>query len=476
MASWDAWLAASVESLHRDNLFRVLRPTIPGSSPVEVSVTATDLEAWLAGEAPARAPPSLGGTLPSMAHRPDVRTIKLFSLNDYLGLSTHPAVCMAAAQAALACGNGPRSSALVGGYTSHHRELELALAALKGQERRARPTSDQRPPDTSPALLPSPSPQQDCLLFPTGYAANLAVASVLAGAADVAVFSDELNHASIVDGARLVRRAGAALHVYRHNDMEHLERLLDSCPSGVRRLVLTDTLFSMDGDYADLRALVALRARHGFLLAADDAHGTLVDLHVGTLSKAFGCHGGFVACSRRWKDLLVNRGRGQVFSTALPEPWRRRHLYQLAQQLGGPLGLPARSPILPLVLGSEAAAMDAATALLRSGFHVPAIRPPTVPAGTSRLRLSLSAGHRGEDVGALLAALADHGLVDWRRVKAQQQQQQQHTSESSTLHSQEDAPWDWQMPDALVEDGAGNSWGSGAVSRRERSSDVLSRL
>lgn len=406
---WDSWLETKVDALHQRSLFRTLRPTIPGQSAIEVQMRMPDFKAWLSGI------PPLPSHLPILQAREDLQTIKLFSLNDYLGLSTHPLVRQATADAAQRCGSGPRSSALVGGYTCHHRDLETALADLKGTE--------------------------EALLFPTGFAANLAIVSSLAGGGNVAIFSDELNHASLVDGARLARRGGSTLHVYRHNDMAHLETLLTACPSTHRKLIITDSLFSMDGDFADLRALAALRRQHDCLLAVDEAHATLVcgehgggaveaqgvvdqvDVHVGTLSKAFGCMGGFVACSRQWKDLLVNLGRAQVYSTSLPvpivaaaqtalrvardEPWRRRHLWELVGRLGQALGCQAQSPVVPVVLGSEEVTMRACTELLRRGLHVPGIRPPTVPAGTSRLRISLSAAHSTADVDALAVAVGE---------------------------------------------------------------------
>ena len=195
--TWQPWLDASVSSLKQRALFRSLRPTIPGLSPVQVQVTQADLQAWLADTKPGKS------TLHNTSSQA-LTTIKLFSLNDYLGLSTHPDVCAASSQAALAYGNGPRSSALVGGYTCYHRDLETALAQLKGTE--------------------------DALLFPTGFAANLAIVSALASAGDVDIFSDELNHASIIDGARLGKRGDGStqLHIYRHNDMAHLDSLLSS--------------------------------------------------------------------------------------------------------------------------------------------------------------------------------------------------------------------------------------------------------
>ncbi|EIE27590.1 PLP-dependent transferase [Coccomyxa subellipsoidea C-169] len=353
------------------------------------------------------------------AHPFSSRALKLFSTNDYLGLSTHVALRRAAADAAMLYGLGPRSSALVGGYTLLHQELERRLAALKGTE--------------------------ECLLFPTGFAANLAIVSALGSGEDAAIFSDELNHASIVDGARLASRNKGRLHIYRHNDMRHLEELLSACPSHHRKLVVADSLFSMDGDFADFQGLTSLRRKHGFLLAVDEAHATLVcgsrgggaaeafgvagevDVHIGTLSKAVGAHGGFVACRAELKTLLLNKGRPYVFSTALPapvvaaaiaalqvneqEPDRREHLWRLVRQLGEGLGVDACSPIVPLIVGSEAAAVAASAALLEKGFYVPAIRPPTVAPGTSRLRISLSAAHTTEDVDALLVALKECGIL-----------------------------------------------------------------
>jgi 8-amino-7-oxononanoate synthase len=259
------------------------------------------------------------------------------------------------------------------------------------------------------------------------------------------VFSDALNHASLVDGARLAARAGAAVHVYRHCDAGHLGALLAASPAR-RKLILTDSLFSMDGDFAPLAALAALRAAHGAFLLVDDAHATLVcgrggeggaagagvapgdvDAHVGTLSKAVGAQGGFVACSGALKALLVTTARGQVYSTALPlptvasasaalaaaraEPWRRAAVWARVRQLAARTGLRCDSPIVAIHVGGEAEALAASAALLSLGFHVPAIRPPTVPAGTCRLRVALSAAHTAADVDALADALARVGVL-----------------------------------------------------------------
>lgn len=353
--------------------------------------------------------------LPPSSNEEDTKTITLYSLNDYLGLSSHAKVREATSLSAQRYGNGPRSSVLVGGYTCYHAALESTLASLKGTE-------------TS-------------LLFPTGFAANTSVIAALARDGQIDIFSDELNHASIVDGCRLAAR-GSKVHVYRHNDAAHLEALLRGCSDATRRkLIITDSLFSMDGDMADIPALVGLKRKYGALLAVDEAHATLVlgshgggvveeqqvdpgdvDLHVGTLSKAVGSIGGFVACSRRWKDFFINMARGQIFSTSLPvpavvaaqtaidvaskEPWRRRHVLQLAQRMGTALGMMVCSPIVPVILGGEEETLGAARYLLQERcMHVPAIRPPTVPSGTSRLRVSLSAGHSTADVDALLGAL-----------------------------------------------------------------------
>ncbi|GAQ79440.1 7-keto-8-aminopelargonic acid synthase [Klebsormidium nitens] len=390
-------------------------------SAVEVSVSDGTIQSWLSGTA-------TSGTEEDQSTASGCLTrLRLFSGNDYLGLSSHPAVRAAAAQAAMEYGMGPRASPLVCGYTEHHRELERALAELKGTE--------------------------DCLLFPSGFAANMGVVTAICSPSlgdqaqpnppsMVAIFSDELNHASIIDGVRLAQRTGrqaVTAHVYRHCDMTHLEQLL-SASSAPRKVVVTDSLFSMDGDFAPLAELAVLRRKHGFLLVVDEAHATLVcghrgggaaeafgvadevDLHVGTLSKAVGCHGGFVATSRKWKQWILSRGRSFVYSTAQPiptvaaalaalvvarrEPWRQRHVWALVDALSAALGVPFTSPIISVVIGGAKEALDASNELLRRGFHVPAIRPPTVPEGSSRLRIALSAAHTFDDVAALVDALS----------------------------------------------------------------------
>jgi 8-amino-7-oxononanoate synthase len=291
------------------------------------------------------------------------------------------------------------------------------------------------------------------LVFSSGFAANLAVVSTLVGQEDV-IFSDALNHASLIDGCRLSR---AAVHVYRHGDVNHLEDLLQQQAAHARRrLIVTDTVFSMDGDFAPLPDLVDIARRFDCLLVVDEAHATgilgahgrgLTELHlsipnneqqttnnehiikIGTLSKALGSQGGFVCGSRTLIDWLVNTARPYIFSTALAppaaaaarkavdivqqEPERRLYVLRLADFLRrqlSRLGLPetgSQCQIVPVIVGNATDALNLSATLKDQGFLVPAIRPPSVPEGTSRLRISLSAGHTEEDVSRLATALKD---------------------------------------------------------------------
>ena len=334
----------------------------------------------------------------------DGQPVVSFASNDYLGLSAHPAVTEAARRALDRWGAGSGASRLVTGSRPVHAELERALALWKGTEA--------------------------AVVFPSGFAANLGVLCALGGR-DVRILSDELNHASIIDGCRLSR---SELGVYRHGDLEQLEALL--CAAVPRpTIVVTDTVFSMDGDAAPLDQLVSLCCRHDALLVLDEAHAVLGPslggdspssvVRVGTLSKTLGSLGGFVAGSRDVVDLLVNRARSYIFSTA-PTPADtaaalaalgvlrsaegaallarlRAHVEHLAEAGLTEPGHP--SPIVPVVVGAEQAAMDASASLLAQGLWVPAIRPPTVPPGTSRLRVTVSAAHRDEDVSRLIEAL-----------------------------------------------------------------------
>jgi 8-amino-7-oxononanoate synthase len=343
-----------------------------------------------------------------------------FSSNDYLNLASDPRLARAAARAARRWGCGAGASPLVSGLTPPLRALERDLAAWQQAEA--------------------------ALVFSSGYAANLALASTLVGAGD-AVFSDALNHASLIDGCRLSR---AALFVYRHRDLEHLNDLLKAMGRARRRLIVSDGVFSMDGDLAPLGGLLELAERHDAMLLLDDAHadgvlgahgrglsdGLPADapgrgrlIKVGTLSKALGAQGGFVCGPRRLVEWLVNQARPYIYSTALApplaaaartavrlvaeEPERRRRLLALAESLRvrlRGLGLEvcgSRCQIVPVRVGDARAAVALSRRLQRRGLLVPAIRPPSVPEGTARLRVSLSAGHTEDDAARLVEALGE---------------------------------------------------------------------
>ena len=332
-----------------------------------------------------------------------------FASNDYLGLSQHPAVRAAAVEAIGRWGTGSGASRLVVGSRPVHHALEHALAQWRGTEA--------------------------AVVFPTGFAANLGVLSTFAGP-DVHVFSDSLNHASIVDGCRLARAGGATIHVYDHLDLESLEAGITAV-AGARCMVVTDVAFSMDGDVADVAALIDLCARHDALLVLDEAHSVLQEIpvvpldpttgaptalvvQVGTLSKTLGALGGFVAGPRPLIDLLVNRARSYIFTTAVSPAdaaaalaalgiltsaegaQLRAHLRTLVDMI-----LPDHpTPIIPIVLGEERRAVEASQSLLAMGLLVPAIRPPSVPPGSSRLRVALSAIHTEAQVAELATALS----------------------------------------------------------------------
>jgi 8-amino-7-oxononanoate synthase len=327
-------------------------------------------------------------------------TIVSFASNDYLGLTAHPAVIAAAHDALDRWGSGSGSARLIVGSRPIHSELERELAAWKATERSA--------------------------LFPTGFAANLGVLTTF-GAAGVLVCSDELNHASIIDGCRLARADAA---VYRHRDLDQLRALLRE-HAGRRALVVSDTVFSMDGDAADVEALIDLCAQEHALLVLDEAHAVLGPhvavaadadvLRVGTCSKTLGSLGGFVAGPARYVELIENASRPYIFTTA-PTPADTAATLAALRILRSTEGdaLVARlranvdrlrpghpSPILPFVCGDEQVAIDAAAVLREHGLVVPAIRPPTVAPGTSRLRVALSAAHTDDHIDRLLAALAD---------------------------------------------------------------------
>lgn len=340
-----------------------------------------------------------------------------FCSNDYLGLRRDPRLAEAAWEAASAHGSGAGAARLLRGTSPVHDQLEAALAAWKGQDA--------------------------ALLFPSGYQANSTVLPALAGQGD-AVFSDALNHASLVDGCRLAKARGAHVGVYRHLDLEDLDRQLAAWqarrPAGALALVATDGVFSMDGDAADLPGLVEICRRREALLLVDEAHATgllgpegaglaaslgvegQVPLLMGTLGKALGGHGAFLAVPALLREHLVNTARGFIFSTSLPPPvaaaglaavalarserWRAEQALAHAARIRERLGLPPRnSAIVPVLLGDEDRALAAAASLRARGFDVRAVRPPTVPPGTARLRITTGAHQSEASVSALLDAL-----------------------------------------------------------------------
>ncbi len=371
MTTWAAWADAEAAALHRAGRWREVRD-LDGPGP-EITLA-----------------------------RPDTVAAGIsFAGNDYLGLSRHPAVVAAAHEALDRWGAGAGAARLLAGARPVHRELERELAAWKGTER--------------------------AVLFSTGYHANLGVLTVL-GDAGARIVSDERNHASIVDGCRLAR---ADVAVFPHGDVAAAEQAM----AGAERvIVVSETVFSMDGDAAPVDDLATMCARRGALLVLDEAHGVLgpdlaaapglLLLRVGTLSKALASLGGFVAGPGPLCDLLVNRARSFVFTTASPPAAAAAALAALRvarSEEGATLRRRLRtnidrlapghpSPILPIVIGTEADALAASAALGDRGLLVPAIRPPSVPAGTSRLRISLSARHTEAHLDALAAALRELGV------------------------------------------------------------------
>ena len=347
------------------------------------------------------------------------RALVNFASNDYLGLASHPALAAALIEGVQRFGAGSTSSRLVCGSQAPHQQLEDMLAAAK----------------QAPAAL----------TFSSGFATALGTIPALVGKGDFVVL-DKLSHACLVDAARL---SEATLRVFPHNDVAKLSRLLTGIRSKsatARVLVVTESVFSMDGDLCPLREIVEQAETHGALLLLDEAHAvgvlgpqgmglaeelglqTRIAFQMGTFSKAVGLSGGYLAASRPWIDLLINRARSFIFSTA-PPPALAHAIQSALALLGSPEGGQLRAslqanielfhqatgkvrtfptPIRPIVLGSNAAALEAAQALEINGFLVPAIRYPTVPRGTARLRISLSAAHPPTAIHRLAQALAPH--------------------------------------------------------------------
>lgn len=367
------WLADELRALRDDGLLRhrrEVRPSVKGHSLSPGRVIVQGREVWD------------------------------FASNNYLGLATDPSVLSAVRDAIDSHGVGAKASPLVSGRTDLHAELESALAQFEGTE--------------------------SAILFPTGMAANLGTVAALAGPGDT-LFCDRLNHASLVDGCRL---SGAKLRVYRHSDLDGLKKSL-SRESARRMWLVTDTVFSMDGDLAPLAELCTIAEEHGAGIMIDEAHGTgvfgalgrgVAELHgveeriavrIGTLSKSIGALGGFVSGSQDLIDYLWNKGRTQVYSTALPpalcaaataalkvirnEPERRTRLHarciEFRERLKTNGVVPCAGsvgPIVPIVINDPHAAVFVAEQLFSAGFLVAAIRPPTVPSGTSRLRVTIN--------------------------------------------------------------------------------------
>lgn len=341
------------------------------------------------------------------------RDVLLFCGNDYLGLSQHSKLIEAAAGALKAFGVGSGSARLISGTSDCHAQLERRIAEFFGREK--------------------------ALVFSSGYLANLGTLSALAHSDDTIIL-DKLSHASLIDAAHLSR---AAVRIYPHRNLDYLEKILKGLKGG-RAWIVTDSVFSMDGDLAPLPELVELKNRYGAYLVIDEAHGTGVfgetgrgvaehfnlldeiEVHIGTLSKAIGACGGFVTGCAELIDYLMNQARPFIFETALPaavcaaaaagfdvinrHPELRTRLWENVKRLrnglhkiGAPI-LEGESPIIPVVLGDEKRTLEAARVLFENGFLVPAVRYPTVPKGKARLRVTASALHSETEIDALIAA------------------------------------------------------------------------
>jgi 8-amino-7-oxononanoate synthase len=376
------WIDEELKRIHDKNLFRILTELQSGQSP-EILI--------------------------------DGKTYILLASNNYLGLTTDPRVKEAAQRALEKYGTGSGGSRLVSGSTDLHRELEERIAAFKKTEA--------------------------AILFSSGYLANVGTISAMVGPGDI-IYSDELNHASIIDGCRL---SHAQIKIYKHRDIDHLASLLSSDNPRNKKLIVTDTVFSMDGDLAPLPELVELAEKHGCMLMIDEAHATgvlgergsgateyfgvedRVPIVMGTLSKAVGSLGGYVAGSKRLIDFLRNRARTYIFDTSLPasslaaslaaidiiefEPERREYLWRLIEKFKSGLQknigleiLPSHSAVIPVLIGEAQPTLDFARLLRENGVFTPAVRPPSVPPGKCRIRATLMATHKEEHIDLALRA------------------------------------------------------------------------
>jgi 8-amino-7-oxononanoate synthase len=346
----------------------------------------------------------------------DGRAYVNFASNNYLGLTHHPRLIAAAKASLQSDGVGSGAAGLITGHTARHAVAEQAIARWKGT--------------------------QAAVLLPSGYQANHAAVQTLAALGEnagggVRFLVDKLAHASLLDA---VRATGAAFRVFPHNHLAKVERLLADAPPGQMQVVLTESIFSMDGDAADLAGLVAIKRKRRFVLLLDEAHGSgvygetgagyagevglgdHVDVSVITLSKAMGCAGGAVCASASFCAALVNYGRAFIYSTSVPpmiaavateaiavmrdEPERQSRVRSLSGRVRRALGLSGDSSIIPIILGEADAALNAARALAEAGLWVSAVRPPTVSIGSSRLRVTLSSDHTDTDVARLLDSLS----------------------------------------------------------------------
>lgn len=340
------------------------------------------------------------------------RSMLLLCSNDYLGLANHPALRLAAVKAMERFGFGSGASRLISGTTALHRDLENRLAFFKGTEA--------------------------ALVFNSGYAANTGIIPSVSGTGDL-VLSDSLNHASIIDGCRLSK---AEVMVYRHKDVEQVEALLKKGRNAEQKLIVTEGVFSMDGDIAPLPDLVSLAEKYGAIFMVDDAHGAgvlgktgkgtaehfglsgRVQIQMGTLGKAFGSFGAYAAGNRGLIDFLINTSRSFIYSTALPpavcaaslaaldvldrEPERRARLWENRNQFVNGLksiGIStgeSETPIIPLIIGDSGQTLKAAERLFEYGIYAVAIRPPTVPVNAARIRTTVTAAHTKDDIDSAL--------------------------------------------------------------------------